>query len=70
MTPPPIKYSNWRQNSLGQTPKWFGFPAVKRFKLWPAWLDLTGDGPDKAGEFAGDGSDGDLAFLPVRVRWT
>ena len=28
-----------------------------------AWLDLTGNGPDKAGEFAGDGGDGDLRLL-------
>ena len=26
-------------------------------------LDLAGDGPDKAGEFAGDGGDGDLGLL-------
>ena len=32
-----------------------------------AWLDLTGDGPDKAGEFPGDGSDGDLGFLFTRA---
>ena len=44
-----------------------GFPAVKWFKLGLAWFDLTGDGPDKAGEFTGDGGDGDLGLSFTRA---
>ena len=43
------------------------FRRLKGLSFGLAWLDLTGDGPDKAGEFAGDGSDGDLGFLFTRA---
>ena len=43
------------------------FRRLKGLSFGLAWLDRTGDGPDKAGEFAGDGSDGDLGFLFTRA---
>ena len=43
------------------------FRRLKGLSFGLAWLDLTGDGPDKAGEFTGDGGDGDLGFLFTRA---
>ena len=44
----------------------FVFPAVLSWACY--WRDLAGDGPDKAGEFAGHGGDGHLGLLPAHTR--
>jgi hypothetical protein len=39
------------------------FRGLKGLSFSLAWLDPTGDGPDKAGEFAGEGGDRHLGLL-------
>jgi len=45
----------------------FSLPAEMGSRLGRAGLDLPGDGPDKAGEFAGDGGHGHLRLLPAHT---
>ena len=48
--------------------KWFWFSGGEKvLGFRRGRLDLAGDGPDKAGEFTGDGGDGDLGFLFTRA---